>query len=267
MLSFSWGIICNLEYCYCLVVMNYDVSRSRCSPLGQTYSSINGFIHILQIVSFHKDILELISMDLVYSVIYHLQLHHWLKCAGYYKLTFERIAPILEAYIHYFSKCYLLNVPWIKLMFFFFSLLLQLFFLGGRLIFGPDVRSLFLTICLIVIPVIFFVAAVCPQLGHEFHSQIGGWVASVAIIFTAYVSLWYMYTQFATHWSISISSLFFGFSNVEVMRLKALPMLGTTNCCIFFCHVKLYHSFIVQNGHSHYAHRYWNRMTVVPATW
>ncbi|CAO2207433.1 unnamed protein product [Urochloa humidicola] len=63
----------------------------------------------------------------------------------------------------------------------------NLFFLGGRLIFGPDVRSLVLTVCLIVVPVIFFAAAVCPQLGHEFHSQIGGWVASVAIIYTAYI--------------------------------------------------------------------------------
>ncbi|CAO2184475.1 unnamed protein product [Urochloa humidicola] len=63
----------------------------------------------------------------------------------------------------------------------------NLFFLGGRLIFGPDVRSLVLTVCLIVVPVIFFAAAVCPQLGHEFHSQIGGWVASVSIIHTAYI--------------------------------------------------------------------------------
>ncbi|CAL5000012.1 unnamed protein product [Urochloa decumbens] len=63
----------------------------------------------------------------------------------------------------------------------------NLFFFGGRLIFGPDVRSLVLTVCLIVVPVIFFAAAVCPQLGHEFHSQIGGWAASVAIIYTAYI--------------------------------------------------------------------------------
>ncbi|PAN36471.1 hypothetical protein PAHAL_6G286300 [Panicum hallii] len=65
----------------------------------------------------------------------------------------------------------------------------NLFFLGGRLIFGPDVRSLVLTVCLIVTPVIFFAAAVCPQLGHEFQSQIGGWVASVAVIFTACILL------------------------------------------------------------------------------
>jgi palmitoyltransferase ZDHHC9/14/18 len=66
---------------------------------------------------------------------------------------------------------------------------LQIFLLGGKLIFGPDVRSLVLTVGLIVIPVVFFAAAVCPQLGHEYNSQVGGWVASLAIIFTAYVSL------------------------------------------------------------------------------
>ncbi|KAL6900702.1 hypothetical protein ACP4OV_005378 [Aristida adscensionis] len=63
----------------------------------------------------------------------------------------------------------------------------NLFFLGGRLIFGPNVRLLVLTVCLIVIPVILFAAVVCQQLGHEYHSQIGGCVASVAIIFTAYI--------------------------------------------------------------------------------
>ena len=66
---------------------------------------------------------------------------------------------------------------------------LQIFFLGGRLIFGPDVRSLFATICLIVIPVIVFAAVVPQQLAHGYQNQIGGWVASVSVIFTAYVSL------------------------------------------------------------------------------
>jgi palmitoyltransferase ZDHHC9/14/18 len=72
---------------------------------------------------------------------------------------------------------------------FFLCSFLQIFLLEGKLIFGPDVRSLVLTVGLIVIPVVFFAAAVCPQLGHEHNSQVGGWVASVAIIFTAYVSL------------------------------------------------------------------------------
>jgi palmitoyltransferase ZDHHC9/14/18 len=71
---------------------------------------------------------------------------------------------------------------------FFVCSFLQMFLLGGKLIFGPDVKSLVLTVGLIVIPVV-FAAAVRPQLGHEYNRQVGGWVASVAIIFTAYVSL------------------------------------------------------------------------------
>ncbi|VAI74541.1 unnamed protein product [Triticum turgidum subsp. durum] len=63
----------------------------------------------------------------------------------------------------------------------------NIFFLGGRLIFGPDVRSLIATVCLIVIPVIIFAAVVSPQLAHGYQNQIGGWVASVSIIFTAYI--------------------------------------------------------------------------------
>jgi hypothetical protein len=70
----------------------------------------------------------------------------------------------------------------------FLYVFLQIFFLGGRLIFGPDVRSLIATVCLIVIPVIVFAAVVPQQLANGYQNQIGGWVASVSIIFTAYVS-------------------------------------------------------------------------------
>ncbi|KAI0510592.1 hypothetical protein KFK09_011200 [Dendrobium nobile] len=59
------------------------------------------------------------------------------------------------------------------------------FFLGGRLIFGPDVRSLFFTVGLIVIPVILFVVFVSPQLVDEFNSQIGYLILSIAVIFAA----------------------------------------------------------------------------------
>ncbi|KAM0890339.1 hypothetical protein ACQ4PT_027143 [Festuca glaucescens] len=63
----------------------------------------------------------------------------------------------------------------------------NIFFLGGRLIFGPDVRSLIATVCLIVIPVIVFAAVVPQQLANGYQNQIGGWVASVSIIFTVYI--------------------------------------------------------------------------------
>ena len=132
-------------------------------------------------------------------------------------LIVERIDLILETRILYFQSATFLTCVGMKLMlFFFFCALLQLFFLGGRLIFGPDVRSLVLTVCLIVTPVIFFAAAVCPQLGHEFQSQIGGWVASVAVIFTAYVRLGAINTHFVTHQSIFFSLLCFWFFNVKL---------------------------------------------------
>lgn len=130
----------------------------------------------------------------------------------------------------------------IKLMFFvhFPSLFLQLFFLGGRLIFGPDVRSLVLTVCLIVVPVIFFAATVCPQLGHEFHSQIGGWVASVAVIFTAYVSLWALYSQSLQTDLYFFSPLFVGFQMQSYAFENFIHLLGTTNICTCFYHVISY---------------------------
>ncbi|XP_044431228.1 protein S-acyltransferase 8 isoform X4 [Triticum aestivum] len=71
----------------------------------------------------------------------------------------------------------------------------NIFFLGGRLIFGPDVRSLIATVCLIVIPVIIFAAVVSPQLAHGYQNQIGGWVASVSIIFTAYILILLLLTS------------------------------------------------------------------------
>ncbi|XP_020591810.1 probable protein S-acyltransferase 7 [Phalaenopsis equestris] len=61
------------------------------------------------------------------------------------------------------------------------------FFLGGRLVFGPDVRSLFFTIGLIAIPVILFAVFVSAQLAEEIHSQIGYLILSISVIFAAYV--------------------------------------------------------------------------------
>ncbi|KAK1320019.1 putative S-acyltransferase [Acorus calamus] len=63
------------------------------------------------------------------------------------------------------------------------------FFLGGRLIFGPDVRSLMVTVGLIVIPVIFFAAFVSQRLVDEFQHHLGNFIVSVAVVFTIYVLL------------------------------------------------------------------------------
>ncbi|XP_020092616.1 probable protein S-acyltransferase 7 [Ananas comosus] len=61
------------------------------------------------------------------------------------------------------------------------------FFLGGRLIFGPDVRSLILTIFLIVVPVVLFAVFVSQQLVDEFHHNLGNLIVVIAVVFTAYI--------------------------------------------------------------------------------
>lgn len=65
---------------------------------------------------------------------------------------------------------------------------LQIFLLNGRLIFGPDVRSLFLTIFLIVAPVILFSAFVSQRLILEFPHNLGNLILAICILFTIYVS-------------------------------------------------------------------------------
>lgn len=61
------------------------------------------------------------------------------------------------------------------------------FCLGGRLIFGPDVRSIFLTLFLIVTPVVLFCVFVSRSLIHEFHHHSGNLVVAICAIFTVYV--------------------------------------------------------------------------------
>ncbi|XP_020532320.1 protein S-acyltransferase 8 isoform X2 [Amborella trichopoda] len=62
------------------------------------------------------------------------------------------------------------------------------FFLGGRVIFGPDVRSLFITILLILVPIVIFCVFIARHLRHQFPTYNAGYaILVVAIVYTFYV--------------------------------------------------------------------------------
>ncbi|GFZ14649.1 DHHC-type zinc finger family protein [Actinidia rufa] len=70
----------------------------------------------------------------------------------------------------------------------FFGSSAQIFFLNGRLIFGPDARSLIVTLLLILVPVIIFCAFVVINLIDEFPSNNPGYaILATTIIFTIYL--------------------------------------------------------------------------------
>ncbi|KAK7391235.1 hypothetical protein VNO78_19647 [Psophocarpus tetragonolobus] len=62
------------------------------------------------------------------------------------------------------------------------------FICGGRLVFGPDARSMFVTLLLIIVPVIIFCVCVARHLRHEFSSYNSGYaILAVAVLFTIHV--------------------------------------------------------------------------------
>lgn len=68
---------------------------------------------------------------------------------------------------------------------------LQIFFLQGRIIFGPDVRSLFLTVFLIVTPVLIFCALVARKLMDDFNKHLGVCIMVFVVFITLVVSIFY----------------------------------------------------------------------------
>lgn len=74
-----------------------------------------------------------------------------------------------------------------KYLFTVFTHFLQKFFLQGRFIFGPDARSLALTIFLIAAPVAVFCVYVARKLIDDFSDHLGITIMAIAVIFTIYV--------------------------------------------------------------------------------
>lgn len=73
----------------------------------------------------------------------------------------------------------------------FILFVLQIFFLQGRFIFGPDVRSLGLTIFLIVAPVAVFCVFVAKKLMDDYSHHWGISIMVVAVVFTVYVGIFF----------------------------------------------------------------------------
>ncbi|WCJ33453.1 DHHC-type zinc finger family protein [Euphorbia peplus] len=65
----------------------------------------------------------------------------------------------------------------------------NIFCCGGRLVFGPDVRALFLTLILIITPVILFCSFISQQIISEFQPHLGNLIVAICAIFTLYVIL------------------------------------------------------------------------------
>lgn len=72
----------------------------------------------------------------------------------------------------------------------------NIFLCSGRLIFGPDARSLIVTVLLILVPSVVFCTLVARNLLHDFHSYNAGYaILVVAIVFTIYVLVLLLFTS------------------------------------------------------------------------
>ncbi|KAI3820648.1 hypothetical protein L1987_08196 [Smallanthus sonchifolius] len=71
----------------------------------------------------------------------------------------------------------------------------NIFFLGGRFIFGPDVGSVFLSVFLIIAPVAVFCAFVARKLIDDFAHNLGVLIMVVVIVFTFYILILLLMTS------------------------------------------------------------------------
>ncbi|CAN4106990.1 unnamed protein product [Withania somnifera] len=69
------------------------------------------------------------------------------------------------------------------------------FFLGGRLIFGPDIRALFLTLFLILVPVTLFCAFVSRGLINAFPHRLGYLIVAISLVFSVLAVVFLLLTS------------------------------------------------------------------------
>jgi palmitoyltransferase ZDHHC9/14/18 len=81
------------------------------------------------------------------------------------------------------------------------TLFFQVFFLRGRFIFGPDVKSIFTTLFLVIAPVAVFCAFVARKLLDDFPHHSGYSILIVVIVHTIFVS--YNNSPFTYYYSIN----------------------------------------------------------------
>jgi len=81
------------------------------------------------------------------------------------------------------------------------------FFLGGRFIFGPDVKSIFTSLFLVIAPVAVFCAFVARKFFDDFPNHSGYSILIVVILLTIFVSRFYSYIclNVKLYYQISVS--------------------------------------------------------------